>query len=136
MSRYLTRQRKLLLDHLDRHADQLLTAQEIADALGPDTISLSAVYRNLADLEAEGKVLRGVREGAASYRFAAAPGCQGCLHLSCKRCGRTFHMDGQGAERLLADVARSEGFAVDKAETVLYGVCGACRGGDDGSDRV
>lgn len=53
MSSYSTRQRKALLAYLSRHPDELLSARQIADALADEKISLSAVYRNLAQLEAE-----------------------------------------------------------------------------------
>ncbi len=129
MSKYVTRQRKALLAYLGEHADELLSAQEIADALSGQSISLSAVYRNLAELEAEGQVRRAGREGVREsyYQYIGAGACQGCLHLSCKKCGRTFHMDAGSAEQLLSAVAKSEGFAVDKADTVLYGVCEICQ---------
>ena len=122
MSKYKTRKRAALLDYLSAHPDELLSVQDIAAAL--DTVSVSAVYRNLADLEAEGRVRRDGRTG--TYRYTG--GCGDCLHLSCTRCGRTFHMDGLEAERLVEAAARIDGFAVDRAETVLYGVCGDCGG--------
>lgn len=129
MPKYITRQRKVLLEYLNRHADERLSAREIAAALADGGVSLSAVYRNLAELEAEGRVRRagqsGVRE--ACYRFVDADKCKGCLHLQCKKCGRTFHMDSGGAERLRNVVEQTEGFALDKGGTVLYGVCELCR---------
>ena len=129
MSKYMTRQRKALLDYLSRHADQTLSAQEIAAALEGEGVSLSAVYRNLSELEAEGKLRRTDRGGAreAYYQYIDADACKGSLHLQCKKCGRTFHMDASGAEQLLGVVEKTEGFAVDKADTVLYGVCEICQ---------
>ncbi len=129
MTKYMTRQRRLLLEYLGAHHDETLTAQQIADDLSGANVSLSAVYRNLAELEAQGKVRREAGETAreASYRYLAAEECRGCLHLSCKKCGRTFHMDSEGAQALLEAVARTEDFAVDEGETVLYGVCGTCK---------
>ena len=53
LPRYSTRQRKLLLDYLSAHPHQLLSAGEIARDLREREVSLSAVYRNLAQLEAE-----------------------------------------------------------------------------------
>ena len=128
LPKYVTKQRKVLLDYLEKHADELLPVQEIADELEQKAISRSSVYRNLAELENEGAVRRkysGVgRE--ISYQYVGAEACKGSLHLSCKQCGRTFHMTASGAERLLRDVANTEGFAVDKGDTVIYGVCEDC----------
>ena len=129
VSKYMTRQRKTLLSYLSAHADELLSVQEIADALEAENVSRSAVYRNVAELEAEGK-LRRDRGGDARevcYRYIDAAPCKGSLHLSCKRCHRTFHMDSGGADALTQAVEKAEGFTVDKSDTVLYGVCAACR---------
>jgi len=125
----MTRQRKTLLDYLGAHADELFCAQTVAEALEGEGVSLSAVYRNLAELEAEGRVRRADRSGSREtyYRFVGADECRGCLHLQCKKCGRTFHMDAAGAEQLKTVVEKTEGFALDKGDTVLYGVCEVCR---------
>ena len=127
MKKYDTRQRDLLLAFLGRHPDQLLTVRQIAQELDPQ-ISLSAVYRNLAQLEAEGLVRRWAQPGGreACFRFTGAPECRSRLHLSCTRCGRTFHMDAAHAARLTSAMAELDGFDLDIARTVLYGVCQDC----------
>ncbi len=129
MSKYMTRQRKVLLSYLSGHADELLSAQAIADALGPEAMSLSAVYRNLSELEGEGKLRRASKGNQREiyYQYIDAESCKGALHLSCKKCGKTFHMEPEAACQLLDAVARMEGLAVDKSDTVLYGVCGGCQ---------
>lgn len=63
MPRYTTRQREALLDYLSRHPDQPLTVREIAAGVEPDGVSLSAVYRNLAELEAAGLIRPGEPSG-------------------------------------------------------------------------
>ena len=94
MSGYNTKQRRALLAFLGEHPDELLTARQMADALAEKQISLSAVYRNLAQLEAEEKVRRSAKSGSheAFYQYLDAKGCKGALHMSCVKCGKTFHM--------------------------------------------
>ncbi len=53
MSGYNTKQRRALLAFLGEHPDELLTARQMADALAEKQMSLSAVYRNLAQLDSE-----------------------------------------------------------------------------------
>lgn len=128
-SKYVTRQRRLLLSCLGQHPDELLSARQIAEALEGESVSLSAVYRNLADLEAEGRIRR-VHRGSdreICFQYLDSGDCRNCLHLSCTRCGRTFHMDADGAEQLIHTVAERDGFALDKRETVLYGLCDGCQ---------
>ena len=128
MTKYTTRQRRLLLDYLHSHADEELTVRQIGQALTSE-ISTSAVYRNLDALESEGKVRRLSKSGAREvfYQYAGAEHCRDCLHLSCKKCGRTYHMDTAEAERIIQSIAACDSFAIDKTDTVLYGVCGCCQ---------
>ncbi|MBR5618338.1 MAG: transcriptional repressor [Clostridia bacterium] len=129
MSQYLTRQRKALLEYLHAHPDESFSARQIADALEAQDVSLSAVYRNLAALETQGMVCRAQKDGGHEvfYRFTQADACRQHLHLSCSQCGKTFHMDVPATDSLVRQVAQSADFQVDRSNTVLYGVCGACR---------
>jgi len=58
MPKYETRQRRALLSFLSNHPDEQFSARQIASELEKDGISLSAVYRNLTDLEAESRICR------------------------------------------------------------------------------
>lgn len=124
---YQTQTRKLLLDYLQSHADESLSAGKISEDL--PQISVSAVYRNLAALERDGAVCAVSRTGSRErlYRFAAAEQCKSHLHLSCTKCGRTFHMNTEQTEDLVQTVAAQDRFMVDRSETVLYGICEACQ---------
>ena len=129
MAKYVTKQRRQLLDYLSRHTDEQMTARQIADALTQENISLSAVYRNLAQLEAEEKVHRSVKNGAreSCYQYVAAKSCQGALHMSCVKCGKTFHMENRNAALFAKHLQQQENFDLDIAETVLYGTCADCK---------
>ena len=127
MSKYVTKQRKILTDYLSLHPDESISARGIAEALC-NKISKSAVYRNLSDMEAEGKVRRIVGNSReVVYQYVNGHGCEGCLHLSCTKCGKTMHMQKQIADKLVDSVAENDDFSIDKGETVIYGVCAACR---------
>ncbi|MGX8699215.1 MAG: Fur family transcriptional regulator [bacterium] len=129
MPKYQTKQRKLLISYLSSRPDESISAQEIGAALGAERMSLSAVYRNLAELEAEGQVRRSTpgpnRENY--FQYIGCDACRGAIHLSCTRCGKVFHMSPEAAERIAEAVATAENFTLDKGETVLFGLCGRCR---------
>lgn len=128
MSKYNTKQRKTLLSFLGLNADKPLTASDMANALSGEEISLSAVYRNLSELEDEGKVKRLTVGGSKKiyYRYIGAKECEKHLHLSCSKCGKTFHMNLPTTNAVIGEVMSSSDFKVDSANTVLYGVCGKC----------
>jgi len=126
---YATKQRKALLAFLEEHPDELFSVKEIAEALSGEGISLSAVYRNVAEMEGEGKLQKVTRDGTRTvfYRYADDEECKKHLHLSCFQCGRTYHMEEPVTDELIRAVAKSSDFEVDSQSTVLYGVCKACR---------
>ncbi|MBO4407009.1 MAG: transcriptional repressor [Clostridia bacterium] len=129
MQTYATKQRKRLLAFLEEHPDELFSVKEIAAALAPEGVSLSAVYRNVADMEEEGKLTRITRDGARTvlYRYADDEECKKHLHLSCFRCGKTYHMEEPVTDELIRAVAKSSDFDVDSQSTVLYGICRDCK---------
>ena len=129
MQTYLTKQRKKLLSFLEEHPDELFSVKEIAAALADEGISQSAVYRNVADMEEEGKLQRITKDGTRTiyYRYADDEECKKHLHLSCFKCGRTYHMEEPVTDELIRAVAKSSDFEVDSHTTVLYGVCRACK---------
>lgn len=132
MAPYATKQRKILLDYLSANADKQLSADQIYDALTGagmlENISRSAVYRNLAALEEDEKIHRSTHEGSRKifYQYTGATKCRGELHLACKKCGKTIHLDKNTAETLVENVAGIQNFFIDKSETVLYGTCSEC----------
>ena len=133
LNKYMTRQRKILLSFLSAHADRQLSARQIAESLQEENISVSAVYRNLAELANEGKVRKISKSKSREifFQYTDNEACRDCLHLYCKSCGRTYHMDTKEADSLVENLARNEGFAVDKTATVLYGTCEDCLNKED-----
>lgn len=127
MQAYMTQPRKRLLTYLKDHRDETFSAKQISDKLSE--ISVSAVYRNLSALEQAGAVHRVSKAGSREsfYQYLAAGECRSHLHLSCKRCGKTFHMDAQQTEDLVERIAELDKFALDRSDTVLYGVCEQCQ---------
>lgn len=121
MAKYLTKQRALLVSFLEKHPDKSFTAKGIRDAVGG--ISLSAVYRNLAELEKDGSI----RKHDNYYGYVGAKQCKTCLHMVCNDCGKSYHLPGVFSEFIISNIMSSERFAVDKNDTVIYGVCRECR---------
>lgn len=127
--KYDTQQREHLLAFLKQHPDQPLSVREIAQALCAQPISLSAVYRNLSQMEAEGLIRKSLKPGsrAACYQYVGTPDCQSHLHMSCSRCGKTFHMDREHTRRMARAMSELDCFELDISHTVLYGICQNCR---------
>lgn len=128
MTKYRTLQRSMIQELFSEHPHEMFSAKEIRGLLGDETVSLSAIYRNLAELERSGQVLRLAKSGAreAYYRYTGTQACRGRIHLTCKKCGRTFHMKQEDAEALVQSARKYRDFSVDLTDTVLIGICGDC----------
>lgn len=119
----------MLLDFLEQNHDSQKTAQEIAKAIADENISVSAVYRNLSELEAEGRIHKFTRAGVrdAYYQYIDSDSCREKLHLSCEKCGKTFHASENASAALLELLSDKDEFSIDKSNTILYGLCKNCR---------
>lgn len=130
MARYTTEQRRELTVFLQNHPHQQFSARQILQALGGEAVSLSAVYRNLEALSADGLCSRSLQPGSREifYQYLAAEGCKNAVHLHCTLCGGVFHLSAGAAASLAAALA-ADRFVLDRSKTVLCGICPACQAG-------
>jgi len=126
---YSTKQKRAIFEYMSNHIDETFSARDIYDALFDKSINISTVYRNLASLKLEGKVMKVLKNGSrkAYYRYAEAEKCRSHLHLFCVKCGKTYHMDIPSTNMLVEKVSQNSNFEIDRLNTVLQGICGTCR---------
>ena len=128
MEKYMTDQRRLLLDFLREHNDRQYSVDDIAEKLCGQGISKSAVYRNIDKLVKEGCVQKSAVDGSRRflYRYVEGKGCCEHLHLKCVSCGRMYHLDCATSD-VIIKLANSRGFfKVNGKLTILYGMCASC----------
>lgn len=124
---YNTNQRNTLLKYLEAHTDEIMATTEIIEAMMKENISKSAVYRNLASLEEEGKLKRIQKPGSlAAYYQYLDDDCQNSIHLTCSICGKTTHLSQSNEQKIAKALKSNEDFIVDKKDTIIYGVCSGC----------
>ncbi len=129
MKEYNTCQRKILIDFLNVHSDEYISATNIVAFCEGRGISKSAVYRNLSALEQCGKIRRTTKPGerVAYFQYADGAHCKGKIHISCIKCGKMGHISSDMAEYMAKELEQEEQFSLDKNETVIYGLCNQCR---------
>ena len=130
---YNTKQKDALLRCLAAHKKESLTVDGVTAALAAagEPIGRSTVYRRLEELCKEGRISRFAPEAGKSvtYRFIGSDCGEAChFHLICTACGEVAHTHCHELEALFAHMADAHGFAVNERKTVLYGLCGKCRG--------
>lgn len=133
---YSTEQRRLVMSHMNAHADRYQTIDEVFDGLHGcgARIGRTTVYRALEKLVDEGLVSKvaAARGASASYRRidTAADKPQG--QLLCLDCGRAFPLDCSMLQGFADHVREHHGFVIDQSRTVLCGICEDCRHAEDG----
>src|SRR6266545_3147838 len=124
---------RLVMYRLLRERNRHLTAEELLDEASSRLpgISLPTVYSTLALFEELGVVHR-VNGGGGTLLWDTRGDDH--HHLVCRRCGRVEDIDTpldlSGARRS----ARRAGFAADRAEVVVSGLCASCARGAGRSD--
>ena len=131
MAEYKTQQKQLLLRYLSLHRDAPVSVEEICEGLsgsGEEPPGKSTVYRIVNRLCEEGRIKRFAPEGAhgAVYQLIEGEECHRHLHLRCTSCGRLLHMGLSQSDRLTEEILNGNDFAVNREETTLLGLCGAC----------
>lgn len=129
MAKYMTKQRKILQDYLSQRIDTELSAKKVAEDLSDQGISLSAIYRNIADMEKEQQVVTCLKEGSRElyFRYLNEETCPACIHLSCKVCHRIEHLPPEDSSAFQNTMAEKHQFQLDLQSTVFYGVCQDCQ---------
>lgn len=128
MAKYKTEQRKIMQELFSEHPHEIFSAKEIAELLAGQAVSISAIYRNLSELESAGLVRRCAKAGSreAFYQYTGTEDCKDHIHLMCKKCGKTIHMETEDTEALVQSASKYRNFTLDKTDSILYGLCEAC----------
>jgi len=111
------------LRELDRH----VTADELLEAVSEHLprVSLPTIYATLELLEELGMVRRVHRAGSALFDPRTDPH----HHLVCSSCGSVQDAGSPLDTSALEDEARSHGFAGQRVEAVVHGLCRDCAPG-------
>lgn len=125
---YNTRQRELILEYIKENADSHLTADSIADALKPEQVGKTTVYRYLEKLCEQHLVRKYIlSEGkSACYQYSGGEECHDHFHLKCLKCGRLIHLECDYLKDIAAHISVEHNFTIDSSRTVFYGICGEC----------
>lgn len=128
LAKYMTAQRRKLIAFLEQHPDSEFSAKEIAEGIKDEAISISAVYRNLSELEGDGQVTSVLRDGTRDryYRCLLSPACRASIHLTCTKCGKTFHLNELDTKNLIESTKSKDSFYISAGKSVLYGLCSDC----------
>ncbi len=128
MTKYKTEQRKKLIDFFQKNMHRSVSAQDIYDSLDSRDISMSAIYRNLSDMENDGQICRvndSIRQGMF-YQYMDPDHCFNVVHLKCKKCDATFHLNQHISQMMVGYAKEEYDFKINCTGAFLYGECEKC----------
>ncbi len=128
MVKYKTEQRKKLVELISRHNHHSFSAQDIFSEIGSKDISMSAIYRNLAELEDEGIICKvsDKKRAGTLFQYVNPKSCRGIIHLKCEECDNTYHLTSY-ISKMIFDMAEDEfNFKTNNSSAFLYGKCEEC----------
>lgn len=108
--------------HNHPHADTDTILSRVRDTLG--TVSHQAVYDVLRALTAAG-LLRRIQPMGSVARYETRVG-DNHHHLVCRSCGVITDVDCAVGEAPCLTAADDNGFVLDEAEVIYWGLCPAC----------
>lgn len=126
--KYQTGQRKRMLALFEASAHRCLSAQDVAEALKEENISMSAIYRNLSEMEKAGLISKVVdnKRQAAHYQYLNPENCCGLIHLKCQTCDETYHLDKCVSDMLIAMAESHFHFKLNHSTPFIFGQCEQC----------
>ncbi len=108
--------------HLHPHADTDTLIGAVRAELGP--VSHQAVYDTLRTLTVSGLVRR-IQPSGSLARYEARVG-DNHHHVVCRSCGAIGDVDCAVGETPCLTASDSNGFTIDEAEVVYWGLCPSC----------
>ena len=123
----LTRNQSLVLEVLEK-SDAPLSAYTLLDQLRDVGFRAPLqVYRALDKLVAQGRVHR--LESLSAFVACQDPACishAATVFMICEKCGKVSERSDGGVARELHEMAKADGFVVNKTNIELRGDCGKC----------
>lgn len=126
---YQTKQKLVILDFLQRHINEHMTADVILNMLKDENtpISKATLYRFLDNLIEIGEVKKfNIDNTSSCYQYIGEGTKHDVYHLLCNTCGKVMHVDNSSIEKLNDKIEKSCDFKIDQSRTVFYGICKEC----------
>lgn len=115
--------RELILDILENNPQRHFRAEELYQILleRGNSVSVSTVYRVLAQFEIAGLVIRHQFEGTTSFFELSRHGHHD--HIVCVNCGKIIEFNNDDIERLQREVSEKHGFSLVTHTLCMFGTC-------------
>ncbi len=131
-SKYMTKQRKILLEYFEKTPGVHVTAADVFEYFRSKgaAIGQSTVYRNLEKLVDEGVIRKYCIDGSspACFEYTGPEGNEEecCFHCKCEKCGKVIHLHCEELDEIQSHLITEHRFRMNSVRTVFYGLCEDC----------
>lgn len=126
----LTTQRRNILEVMQKHQGEHLTAEEIYELVKEECpeIGLATVYRTV-QLLLEMKIIEKLNldDGFIRYEIGKNSNEHHHHHLICNQCGKVFEVEDDLLDPLEEQISKQFNFKVTDHKVKFYGVCETCQ---------
>lgn len=124
--KYLTKNKKEILEILISHSDEHLTVYDIRN-LSNQELSLASLYRIIDSFVEEGLVRKYTIDINTPSCYQYIGKGHEHFHLVCKNCGKIYHLECDEVNKLIAHIQEEHHFDIDISQINLYGLCKSCQ---------
>lgn len=124
-----TKQKKMIIDYLEKNRNKHLTINEIVDGL-ESKIGTTTVYRKINELIEEGMVNKIPITNTQGYCYQYVhknEECKNHYHLVCKDCEKVTHFDSAKVLEFVREAKNEENFEIDIPKITFLGTCKDCK---------
>ena len=125
-----------LIEFLAQNPDRQFTTEELCLAVnGNRENGKSSIYRHLSELCRRETVRKfsNKERNCSVYQYVGEKcDCGNHFHEKCLRCGSLHHLDCADSVIFAEHLLKTHGFAVDRGQSILYGICKECRAKEGG----
>ncbi|SFK92795.1 Fur family transcriptional regulator, ferric uptake regulator [Lachnospiraceae bacterium KH1T2] len=130
--KYHSKGADMVRKYASEHQEKTFTAGDICEYVKENDLKINptTVYRNLDKMTEAGQLLKlkAADTDCFCYQYVGKhENCSGHLHLRCRKCGATIHLEDEFACEFIRLVNKTYGFMIEAGDTSIGGLCKNCR---------
>ena len=124
---YNTEKKQAVISYFKENRHKSISLDELCKAILKGGSGKSTVYRIVSGLVSCGMIKKFSDDKSRhiTYQYIGEDSCSEHLHLKCKGCGKTIHLDSGMTKKLESSILENENFIIDDG-CFIFGRCADC----------
>ena len=124
---YNTEKKQAVISYFKENRHRSISLDELCESILKGGSGKSTVYSIVSGLTSSGVLKRFSDDKSRhfTYQYIGEHSCSEHLHLKCKECGKTIHLDSGTTRALEENILAVESFFIDDG-SFIFGKCKEC----------